>query len=338
MRGNWAWIVDVLRDHDIEGDFDCCPSQSTISRFLSKSDEFAIKQTYLETLRQSQKENDFSEVVPRNITEPKFKPQYCIDGKRREGCTSDLTGRTEIDLTIMRADTREVLASCVCPDKEGEATSGTKLLKQSGLKLLPGIFTFDAGITGPKFIKEVIATGHWYIAAIKGNAGNVFSIAVGGKWDESKLIAETSEESHGRREKRSVRILMISAFPPKTFSKYARCACVIQVTREYEEKGKFTSETRYFIGSRGVSKLTPIEILGHVRAHWIQENGLHWCKDAILGEDDLFRSTKKTSRILGFFKTIVVAVAHQMMGSVSKLVDTYAASPQVMTLRLMCSG
>ena len=90
--------------------------------------------------------------------------------------------------------------------------------------------------------------------------------------------------------------------------------------------------------SRGVSSLKPEEILSHIRSHWLQENGLHWCKDAILGEDDLFAHSSKSSQLLGFLKSIVVSVGFQMMGSVSKFVDTFAANPKTMTQQLMRSG
>ena len=59
LHGNWNWIVDVLAEHGIEGDLDFCPSQATISRFLSKSDVFAIKQLYLDGLRQKQCSSGF---------------------------------------------------------------------------------------------------------------------------------------------------------------------------------------------------------------------------------------------------------------------------------------
>lgn len=338
LHGNWNWIVDELAEHGIEGDLDFCPSQSTISRFLSKSDVFAIKQLYLDGLRQKQCASAFVEAHEANKQKVEFRIQYCVDGKRREGCVSSKTGRTEIDVTIMRADTREVLASCVCPDKEGESTSGRKMLRQCGKKLLPGIFTFDAGLTSPRFISSVTCAGHWYIGALKGNAGNAFDVAKDGKWGDSKLIAETQDVGHGRKEVRTIRVLMISAFPSRTFSKYSKSACIIKVTRVCEEKGKQTIEDRYFVGSRGLSSLKPEEILSHIRNHWLQENGLHWCKDAVLGEDDLFVHSNKSSRLLGFLKSIVVSVAFQMMGSVAKFVDTFAANPKAMTQQLLRSG
>ena len=149
LAGNWDWISQLAQDFGLEGNFDSSPSQSTLSRFFSKGDEHAIKQLYLAELRRRELDC-FKE-------EPKTSPtvsanglvQYCVDGKRREGCVSEETGRTEIDLTMMRADTRTVLFWGVCPDKEGEAVTAQKVISMFGTDIPPGLFTFDAGITGP---------------------------------------------------------------------------------------------------------------------------------------------------------------------------------------------
>lgn len=333
LKGNWEWIVEILREHEIAGEHDFCPSQSTLSRFLSNSHIMRqIQENYFE-LRQG---SDFSN---KESGQKSFSIiHYCIDGKSRESCVSDTTGRTEIDVTLMRVDTREVLASSVCPDKEGESITGRKMLEQCGLRLLPGICTFDAGFTNPNFIKCVVNAEQLYIGALKGNAGHVFDIVKNGNWEKSKLTAETENIGHGRKENRTIKILMLSAFPPRVFSKYAKCSCAIKVTREYKQKGKVVSEDRYFIGSKGLLRLSPSEILQIIRDHWSQENGLHWCKDAVLGEDDLPHQSHQSSRSLSFFKSIVVALAFQLVGSVVKFIDAFAASPKIKTQELMFSG
>lgn len=339
LAGNWEWISELAQDFGLEGNFESSPSQSTLSRFFSKGDEHAIKQLYLEELRRRDL-NSFRE-------EHKISPtvsangliQYCVDGKRREGCVSADTGRTEIDLTIMRADTRSVLFWAVCPDKEGEAVTARKLISMYGSEIPPGLFTFDAGITGPGFISRLVSKGHGYIAAIKGNAGNVFEEIKSANWSKSALRATvTDKKAHGRQETRTIEILRTTAFPSRSLSKYSKCGSVLRVTREYTEGEKTTTETRYFIASTGLGTLTPLEFLERVRAHWIQENGLHWCKDAVLGEDDLPKQSHKSSRLLGFLKSIVVSLGYQIQKSVQKFVDLCAANPRSVIQDLFYSG
>ena len=339
LAGNWDWISQLAQDFGLEGNFDSSPSQSTLSRFFSKGDEHAIKQLYLAELRRRELDC-FKE-------EPKTSPtvsanglvQYCVDGKRREGCVSEETGRTEIDLTMMRADTRTVLFWGVCPDKEGEAVTAQKVISMFGTDIPPGLFTFDAGITGPRFTLSIVCKGHSYIAAIKGNAGNVFEEIVSADWSKSAMRAVVSDKkAHGRQETRTIEILRTTAFPSRALSKYAKCGSVLRVTRNVIEGEKTTHETRYFIASTGLGTLTPLEFLDRVRAHWLQENGLHWRKDAVLGEDDLPKQSHKSSRLLGFLKSIVVSLGYKLKKSVQKFVDLCAAKPRIVIQDLFYSG
>jgi hypothetical protein len=339
LAGNWDWISQLAQDYGLEGNFDSSPSQSTLSRFFSKGDEFAIKQLYLAELRR--RELDFSKEEQKKSPSVSVNGlvQYCVDGKRREGCVSEETGRTEIDLTIMRADTRTVLFWNVCPDKEGEAVTAQKTISLYGSEIPPGLFTFDAGITGPRFTLSLVRKGHAYIAAIKGNAGNVFKEIVSADWSKSAMRAVVSDKkAHGRQETRTIEILRTTAFPSKALSKYTKCGSVLRVTRDVIEGEKTTRETRYFIASTGLGALTPLEFLERVRAHWLQENGLHWCKDAVLGEDDLPKQSRKSSRLLGFMKSIVVSLGYQIEKSVQKFVDLCAGNPKKFIQNLFYSG
>ena len=144
LRGNWEWISELAIDYGLAENVEQSPSQSTLSRFFSKADEYAIKQLYLDELRRRDhglfKENKSSKqpIAASGLI------QYCVDGKRREGCESVATGRTEIDVTFMRADDLTVIAWGVCPDKEGEAVTARKMMAMYGSDLPPGLFTFDA--------------------------------------------------------------------------------------------------------------------------------------------------------------------------------------------------
>ena len=339
LRGNWEWISELAIDYGLAKNVEQSPSQATLSRFFSKADEHAIKQLYLDELRKRD-HSLFKENKPgKQLIAPCGFIQYCVDGKRREGCESVATGRTEIDVTFMRADNGAVVAWGVCPDKEGEAVTARKMMAMYGADLQPGIFTFDAGITGPAFIKELVRKGHFYIAAIKGNAGQVFDIVQSPDWERSALRATVEDPiAHGRADKRTIEILRTTAFPGKHFSKYCKCGCVLRVTRESISNGKTSIETRYFIASTGLGSMLPLEFLERVRAHWLQENGLHWCKDAVLGEDDLPKQSHKSSRLLGFLKSIIVSLGYQQAKSVQKFVDLCAASPKKMVQLLLTCG
>ena len=334
LKLNWSWICEIAKAAGIAKIPKNAPSQSTLSRFYSGSDEFAIKQLYLKELR-TQIGPVADEKTPQEIQSPSLLGQVCVDGKRREGCISLATGRTEIDLSFFDPLTRNVLATHVCPDKEGEAVTATKMMTMIGGSLQPSIFTFDAGITGPRFISSLTAKRHHYIGAIKGNAGAVFDTILKANWLVSKMTYTSDWESaHGRQEQRTIRVLRTTAFPPKTFSKYSKCGSVIQVTRHCLEKGKETVEVRYFIASTGLGKLTPQELLERVRNHWIIENGLHWVKDVALREDNRPKQSRKGSRLLGFFSSLVVSIGYSIEKSVQRFIDMFSAAPSEISKRL----
>lgn len=339
LEGNWDWITSMAQVLELGGSFDSSPSQSTISRFCSRADAWHICQLYQKELRILEKA-PFEQREDKSSIPVNEWPHVAVDGKRREGCRSSATGRTEIDLTFFRTDTREVICSTVCPDKEGEAVSARKALSMYGHQLPPSILTFDAGITGPAFIKEAVKKGHGYIGAIKGNAGKVFDILKNGSWDKSALKSESGIgiKKHGRIEKRTIEIFRITAFPGKKFSKYTKCSSVARVTRLSEENGIKSEEIRYFILCKNAAKLTPGEILQRIRDHWLQENGLHWSKDAVLGEDDLPPQSKKSSRLLGFMKNIVISVAWKKYKSTQKFIDRFLASPKKLMESLIFSN
>ena len=261
--------------------------------------------------------------------------QYCVDGKSRQGCVSVATGRTEIDVTFFQADTRTVAFLGVCPDKEGEAVTAQKMMNMNGQQIPPALFSFDAGITSPEFTRVTAEKGHEYIGAIKGNAGKIFDEICAMDWSKSVSRAVVRDKkAHGRCETRTIEILPSTAFSSQALSKYSKCASVLRVTRLSTENGKITSDTRYYIASGGLTSLTPTEFLERVRAHWTIENGLHWCKDAVLGEDDLPKQSHKSSRVLGFLKSIVISLGFSVYKSVQKFVDICAGNPKKTILKL----
>jgi predicted transposase YbfD/YdcC len=309
------------------------PSQSSISRFFKNADEQEIKKLYLEKLREKE-ERESAECAQKQLS-LKALPHYAIDGKSRGGCVSELTGRTEIDLTIFNVETRTVIGLEVIPDKEGEATSAQKIFKDYGKQLPRGILTADAGFTSPKLIVELRKLDFEYIIGLKGNAGKVFEIVEKYDWSRCEYSATTDEKGHGREEKRKIRVLPISAFPNRTFSKYSDCAYIICIDSFRTLNGVTSIEKRFYIASKGLKGYKPEDFLSRIRAHWIQENGLHWCKDAILGEDNLPKHSHRSSRLLGFLKSIVVSIGYEFFRSVQKFKDNMVANPKKMMEQIL---
>jgi hypothetical protein len=255
-------------------------------------------------------------------------PQYCIDGKSRRGCASQITGRTEIDLTIYSPETSMILGHKTLPDKIGEATATPDLIKTTAINLPEGFFTADAGITSPAVFKTLRKLRHNYIFAIKSNAGHVYSVIDGFEWEKRKKQTFTNE-GHGRIEYRTIQFVPVKDFKSKEFDKYDDASIIFKVTSEtYDvKKEKNTIDTRYFIGNGAAAKLSPKTALTYIRDHWQQES-YHWVKDVVLEEDHCPTKSSNGSQLLGIIRATVVKVGVSLFSSVQTFIDHFSADPK----------
>ena len=327
LQANWEWVCETLRSHGITTVPRRSPSQATISRFLKGIDVWALIQRHLKTIRSAMKDLSGTAGKLRH---------YAVDGKRREGVRSVATGRTELDVAIFDVETRTVLAKSHASDKRGEGRVFRRLLRSFGRELPRGLFTMDAGLTSPATFVWLRSRDHEYLAAIKGNCGEVFSLAQSFAWDDATVFS-TEESGHGRKERRELRrISLIHADAVEDFDKYADCGCVLQLRSARTEiaTGKSSEEVRYFVVSKGIAA-RPLPVLATwIRGHWSQENHLHWAKDALLGEDDAREKSPRSSRVLGFLKDIVVSVAHSLRRPISEFTDVFQFRPRVLWQRI----
>lgn len=319
---NWSWCKETLEKHNEIGIPERAPSQSSLSRALSGIDLWALMQRHLKLVR---------EHIKQLSAKTKTLRHYAVDGKRREGIRSAQTGRTELDVTIFDVASRSVLAKSHASDKRGEVKVFRRLLRSFGLELSPGIFTMDAGLTSPATFTWIRSRGHEYLAAIKGNCGHIFELAQQFNWSGVTCF-RTVETAHGRHEIRELqRISLAQTDDAEEFEKYIDCGSVIRLasTRTEISTGVVSFEMRYFVVSKGIAA-RPLPILAKwIRAHWSQENHLHWAKDAILGEDHAREKSPRSSRVLGFLKDIVISLAFSLKHSVSELTDMFQFRPSM---------
>lgn len=260
----------------------------------------------------------------------KLMPQYALDGKARAGCTSQLTGRTEIDVTLFCPETHQVLGHKTLSDKQGEPAAAIALLVSTIDDSLPrGVITGDAGITCPEVALAARAARHHYIFGIKGNAGKVFDVITGHPWAEVRRADMFFNEGHGRQEIRTIKRVAVTDFGSEEFAKYRDVAIVFQVKADvlHVKPDFLTTETRYFIGDSGAAALTPHEAITYIRDHWRQES-FHWEKDAVLKEDASRMTSSNGSRALGILRNKVVQVGKILCGSVTTFVDRFSANPR----------
>jgi hypothetical protein len=352
IKAHWKWILKLWRRaKGVEPSGSCTISQSCLSRFLAAFDGGVLAslmatfeqqhflQEWKEYVKKGKKRNQEKKAngrrrgkIRRHTFRPALKktPQYCLDGKSRAGCTSALTGRTEIDLTLLSPDTMQVFAVRTLADKEGEQTAAQQMIGDEGTKLPRGVFTGDAGITCPGVVSAAMAAGHSYILGIKGNAGHVFAAIERYPWDDVPDTDLFFNEGHGREEIRSIKSVPISAFGScDLFAKYEGSSVVFEVCADNHlvKEDIYSTETRYFIGDRWAAGLTAHEAITYIRDHWQQES-YHWVKDVVLGEDSCPHKSNRGSRTLGVLRSMTVRLGRSLFGSTKRFVDHFVAEPE----------
>lgn len=208
-----------------------------------------------------------------------------IDGKAlRRAHETGMAAAPPLMVTAWAANARLALAGVMPDPSQGENEVSAALCVLDLLDLNGAIVTADALHCHRAMAEKILARGGDYALCLKGNQMKIKRAAEAVLAGAEKVdAAQTSEVSHGRNERRSIRIVRVPGFA-ETHDFPGVCAIAAVTT----QRGKAAAKTRLFL----FSKMLPArEALHVVRAHWTIENNLHWSLDVVLGEDGL-RSRK----------------------------------------------
>jgi predicted transposase YbfD/YdcC len=89
------------------------------------------------------------------------------------------------------------------------------------------------------------------------------------------------DKGHGRRERRTI----TTTTWLNGYLDWPEVGQVFRLTRERTLGDTATVEVAYGITSLLPEQASAKKLLGLVRGHWGIENGLHWVRDVVLGED-----------------------------------------------------
>lgn len=346
---NWdliknLWNLNAKKKNNRESS----PSQSCISRFLStvNSEDFTKLlnsfsranfslewEKYREDLKNGGIKMTYKNSDTDNRKQSKIchgeKPHFAFDGKARKGVVSEVTGRTEIDLTLFCSDTNQILIQKTLPDKEGEPVAAEEMIKEFGKILPEGVVTGDAGITCPRVVSALNACNQHYILNIKGNAGKIYEQIENFDWDSVSTKYVQLCEGHGRQEIRELKCISLSQLNSSEYKKYdgAKVVYALDKKTHYIKKKTASYERRFFIGDEYVSNLTLPQVATYIRKHWMQES-YHWVKDVVLHEDNSTLKSSNGSRFLSAIKSQVFTVGKKMFKSVTKFTATFKSNPR----------
>jgi predicted transposase YbfD/YdcC len=268
------------------------PSHDTFSRVFRMLDPKAFERSFRTFMK------EFAAAA--NIKRPRG--VVAIDGKAlRRGYERGKSHMPPIMVTAWGAQTRMALANVLAPDNN-EVAAALQVIEL--LQLKGCVVTADALHCHRAMAGAIAARGGDYVLAVKDNqpallADAKAAISTGKRKGLTSIT--TRNAAHGRRERRSARVVPVKDMAGKhDFPGLAAVACITS------KRGSDKTVERYFLMSRRFSRT---EVLRIVREHWTIENVLHWPLDVVLDED-LARNRKDNAPAnLAVLKRLALNVA-----------------------------
>jgi predicted transposase YbfD/YdcC len=208
--------------------------------------------------------------------------QIALDGKAMRGAFE--SGRHFAPRMMVSAWGTELRMTLAALPAEGgnEARAAIDVLRLIDLR--GAVVTADALHCSARTAEEITRGGGDYVLALKGNQGPLLAAAerlLAGKPAPKSAPAATEETSHGRRERRTARVVPAAQLGRE--HGFPGLAAIAEVERTRLIGRKRQHERCLYVLSR---RMPAHELLAVARRHWDIENALHWQLDVVFREDD----------------------------------------------------
>lgn len=212
-----------------------------------------------------------------------------IDGKALRRSFEHSWSKTPIHMVSAYASANGVILGQLKVDsKENEIVAIPRLLELLHLKR--ATVTIDAIGCQKQIAEQIIEAGGDYLLAVKDNQPGLYT-AVKTLMDEAILECfqgighdyyEQTDGDHGRIETRRVWVCDEVKWL-KMAGDWAGLRQMVVVDSRREERGKVSSERRYYIASH--RRMDARKASQAIRGHWGIENQVHWMLDVTFNED-----------------------------------------------------
>ena len=266
------------------------PSESTIRRTINKIDG-----------------NGLDVVVGawaalRATTSEKFRV-IAVDGKSLRG-SATAGARCRHLLAALTHVGGLVLGQLNVDLKTNEIPMFSTLL--DNIEILGALVTADALHCQKEHAKYLVEQrGAHYLLTVKGNQPTLRKQLAGLPWANVPITHTQHDRSHGRVEKRTLKVVTITAgilFP--------HAAQAIQVTRKVRKRNtrKWRTETVYAVTDLAPEQARPHQLATWLRGHWCIENRLHWVRDVTFGEDLSQARTGNGPQVMATLRNLAISL------------------------------
>jgi predicted transposase YbfD/YdcC len=218
-----------------------------------------------------------------------------VDGKTLRHSWKHAWSKTPVHLVSAFASQNSLILGQLATDcKSNEITAIPQLLAMLDLANLT--VTIDAMGCQREIAAQIIGQKGHYILAVKDNQRGLYR-KIKGLLDEAILDGfkgmrhgyhEETDDSHGRIATRRVWVTDEVHWLGKNLKQWPGLASVVVVESIRQDlgdtSGKVTTERRYYISSHTGTDAK--RMAQGIRQHWGVENGLHWCLDMAMREDE----------------------------------------------------
>lgn len=297
------------------------PSAATISRLLSQVVVTVLEAAIAEWARQIHQQ-----LVAAGLT-----TGLAIDGKSLRRAAS-LGCRDVHLLSAVCHQVRFVLKQVAVADKTNEISQVAPLLERLLLKGL--VVTVDALLT-QRSIAQTIRRGQGhYVLYAKDNQPKLLW-AIRQLFDQPRKPGlpppQTTKVVNGQHGRIEVRQIAVSP----ALNDYLDWPDVQQVFRLTRQRtrtkdGRRSQETVYGLTSLSAAEASPNQLIDITRAHWAAiENGIHWVRDVVMGEDACSVRTASAPQTFAALRNLAITLARLAgFDSITAAIDICAANPE----------
>lgn len=147
-----------------------------------------------------------------------------------------------------------------------------------------------------------------YLITVKRNQPGLHAQLAGLPWRQIPDADIQRDQAHGRAERRSLKVTAVAA--GIAFPHAAQAIRVVRRRRPLSGKNsrKWTSETVYAVTSLTATQVSPAQLAGILRGHWLIEDSLHWVRDMTFGEDSSQVRTRNGPRVMASLRNLAITI------------------------------
>jgi predicted transposase YbfD/YdcC len=231
-----------------------------------------------------------------------------LDGKVVRGAKTAEHAAPNL-LSFRTHDEQETLLQIRVEDKTNEIPVAQAMLP---LIAQPGrIYTADALHTQGRWMHVVHECQAFTVLTVKDNQPTLLQDLQTYFADPHARFteAETWDRHRGRVEHRSIRVTSeMNAYLHATWPHIHQVA---QLVRTVTSKKGTTVEIVYLITNLSALQASPERLLAIVRGHWSIENGSHYVRDVIFGEDRSRLRSGDAPQVLATLRNLAITLIHR---------------------------